>query len=138
MRFAIPFVVLGLALVACSKPGLVGKWKGNAADGKTNDTTEFLPDGKFVSQVHLEQGAMKLDMSASGTYTAEGEKISLTMTDIKIDESKLPAEVKAFLPQIKQGIDGQKGKKMDGTFKIEGDKLTITGSNMNGSYTRVK
>lgn len=138
MRVAIPFVVLGLALVACSKPGLEGKWKGNATDGKTSDVTEFMSGGKFVSKVSLVQGPMTLDLEANGTYTTDKDKISLTMGDVKVDESKLSTEVKAILPAIKKGIEAQKGKKMEGTYKVEGDTLTITGGNMNGTYTRVK
>lgn len=138
MRSALAILVLGLSLVACSKPGLVGKWKGSAPGGQGESVTEFKGDNTYVSTIHASQQGMSLDITASGTYKADGEKLSMTISDFKIDESKLDAQTKQMMPLIKGALDQQKNKPMDGTFKLEGDKLTITNGGMPGTYDRVK
>lgn len=100
--------------------------------------TEFKGDNTYVSDLHASQQGITLDISTSGTYKAEGEKLSMTITGFKIDESKLDAKTKQSLPFITALLEQQKNKPMDGTFKLEGDKLTVSNSGMPGTYDRVK
>ncbi|HLO97911.1 MAG TPA: hypothetical protein VK171_04885 [Fimbriimonas sp.] len=143
MRYALGFVVLCLAIAGCSKPGIVGKWKGSGPGGNGEIITEFKGDNTHSSTITASQGGVELVITSSGTYKAEAEKITMTITDFKIDESKLDAQTKKLMPLIKTALDEQKNKPSEGTFKLEddGNSLNITGAaaaGMVGKFTRVK
>ena len=83
---------------------------------------------------------MSVHMEASGTYTYDGKKLVMTITDIQV-----PEQLKAMLPP--DALKKAKEKPIELDAKLEGDKLTITppqgakamaASASGGVFTRVK
>lgn len=109
----------GALLLAGCAPSVVGKWQGSfpVAGQSLPITTEFKKDNTISQSI---SAPMFGQVQSNGTYKTEGEKLTVTITQISIGgkdvTSKLP-------PQMKSSME------TSGTFKVEGDKLTVTGNN---------
>jgi hypothetical protein len=70
---AVLVIVLALAVVACSKAGLVGKW----ASSDTSETIEFTSDGKVLGGGAEMEG---LDV----TYTTKGDQLTISVLGMDV------------------------------------------------------
>ena len=106
--------------VGCKKPGVEGKWQGQLQG--MSSTIEFKPSGEFTQSSQIPIGTVE----GTGTYKVAGENISLTVTDAKVGGRS----VLAMLPPAQ--------KQQSGTWKREGDSLTLTMGKSSASLTAVK
>jgi hypothetical protein len=131
---------MSILLVGCSKPSLVGKWNVTGTKGLPPGSTlvmEFT-DSKYSGDLTISQMGANIKIKSDGNYTFDGKKVVMTTTSSKIDESTVPAALKAMLPMIKQQMDAQNGKAIEGETKIEGDTVTITDKDSSQTLTRIK
>jgi hypothetical protein len=142
-RFAsfaiIPFALIPLASVGCGKKDpFIGKWNVSGAKmppGLTA-TMEFQEGNKLKMGMNGNIAGMEIKVDGTGTYKVEGEKITTTVSEMKLDDSKLPA---AFRAQAKAGLENSEMKKpQTSTFKIEGETITLNGSDGTTTLTKVK
>ena len=123
--FLIPGVVLS---VGCAKKTIVGKWTGSTEYpmlGAVTATIEYKEGGVMTQTASTKMG----QIDVTGTYKAEGENLTVTVTDIKAGGNS----VMAMLPaQAKQGLN------TTATFKLEGDTLTVTRQGKAQTFTHVK
>lgn len=135
MRRVGALIAVGAAtLLAGCAPSVVGKWKGSLPVPMTGGSTtvpltvEFKKDNTFEQTVNTPLGTL----NASGTYTTEGQNLSASVSKILANGNDMTARIPA---QVKQAMTPS------GTFKVEGDKLILTGekdSNQNVTLDRVK
>jgi|GEM_PF-6390961 uncharacterized protein (TIGR03066 family) len=119
-------ILLLMALTGCA-PSLVGKWSGSQSTNvlgreiSMSFVMDFQKDGKLNQTITTPMG----NMTAKGTYKAEGEKITYNVDSAQLGNRtvNLPNNLKS----------------KSGTFKIEGDNLTLTEGNGNSvTLQRVK
>lgn len=111
----VPALVLSLG---CSKPTPVGKWSGNF--NSIPATFEFKDGG----QMSVSASVMGQTANLSGTWSADGDKLTTSLT------SANPAMILNMIPADK--------RQSTGTFKIDGDTLTLTNAGKSQPLTRVK
>ena len=80
-----------------------------------------------------------IHVDTTGTYTFDGKKLKMTTTEMKMDDSKIPAQYKelaksAFNAQAAQA----KGKTEEIDVKLEGDTATFTQATGKATLTRIK
>ena len=135
-------ILVAASLVGCAKPGIEGKWTTSNPPGlpagTTASATSEFKGGALTSTMDVSVMGMSMKISGKGTYTLEGDKLTTTMTEAKLDESSLPAAAKPMAPQIQKGIDTGVNKPNAGTIKIDGDTMTFTATNGVTTYTRAK
>ena len=131
---ALPFVLVFLA--GCGGPSLGGKWtaSGGGVPAGAKSTIEFT-DSTFKQTIEATQMGISLKIEANGTYTINDKKIKLTVNDLKLDDSQIPA---AFKDQAKKQVEAGKGKTQEGDLKIDGDTATITSAGVTMTLTKVK
>ena len=120
---AVPALIVALGCAA--KPTPVGKWTGNLANlGQA--TLELKKDGTLTQSSTTPQGPVE----ATGTYTVDGDKMDLNVTDLKAGGRSVMALVP---PQVKAKLHEKV------TWKIEGDAMTIIDpAGQSQTLTRVK
>lgn len=129
-RMALLLTVFVALLLAGCAPSLVGKWEGNMLGENpmgmsANGSMEFKKDGNFEQQITTPMGAL----TATGTYKAEGDKLSMKTNDVMAGGKS----IKAMLPpQLSKQLD------QNITYKIEGDKMTMDTGKGKATLTRVK
>ncbi|MBS1728558.1 MAG: hypothetical protein JST51_17715 [Armatimonadetes bacterium] len=130
---ALPLALVCLA--GCGGPSLVGKWTMSGASAPPGAITiiEFTSDS-FTQTVDMAQ-PIQVHAVGKGVYKIQGDKISMTVNDVEIDDSKFPEALKAA---VKGTIDKQKGQTITGTLKIEGDTATITADKGTITLAKVK
>ena len=105
----VPAIVLA---VGCAKPTPVGKWTGPIT-GMGQATLELTADNKVTVNGNL---AVLGAVTATGTYSLDGEKISIKISDLqsggKSVMSMIPANMRGALDQ-------------NDTWKIEDGALMI-------------
>ena len=129
------FVLPLIFLAGCGAPGIVGKWSTVVPQGTT--TMEFTGN-TFKQSSDGEGNGAKVHFEIGGTYTYDGKKITMSVTDIK-----LPDELK----QLAAAFDKVKEKPIIVDAKLDKDTLTLTpepggaagsGAGVGGTFTRVK
>ncbi|MEI7985591.1 MAG: hypothetical protein WCI55_08175 [Armatimonadota bacterium] len=130
----LPFALI--SLVGCGGPTIDGKYsmtgEGTPPGGKI---VMDLKAGKFTQTMDVEQMGMKIHADTTGTYTFDGKKIKMTVTDIKVDDANLPAQVKEM---IKGQIEQTKSKTQESDVKIEGEVVTLTSEGKTATLTKIK
>ncbi|HEY3413957.1 MAG TPA: lipocalin family protein [Armatimonadota bacterium] len=101
-----------LALAGCSKPTIVGTWKGAASDNsEVKIALTLTKDAKFKQTTDaLNMGAQHQSVT-TGTYTAGNGTLTLTVASLMADGMQFPAPDHSTSTW---------------TYKLEGDKLTIS------------
>ena len=137
------FRILPLALVClvgCGGPSLVGKWNVSADKMPPGAklTMEFTSTG-FTQSTDIVQMGTNIHVDTTGTYTFDGKKLKMTTTEMKMDDSKIPAQYKelaksAFSAQAAQA----KGKTEEIDVKLDGDTATFTQPTGKATLTRIK
>lgn len=130
----VPFALV--CLIGCGGPSLSGKYE-MTADGMppgTKITIEFN-GGTFNQVVDADVAGMKMHSDTVGTYTYDGKKLVQTVKEVKIDDSKLPEQVKTG---IKAQVEAAKGKSTEFEVKIEGEGMTLTNSGKSAKLTKIK
>ena len=110
----VPAIVLA---VGCAKPTPVGKWSG-VINNAGQSTIEFTADNKVTLNGTV---ALLGAIVATGTYSLEGEKISIKITDVAKDGKS----VMAMIPANLRGALDQ-----NTTWKIEGETLDLGGTKL--------
>ena len=130
----LPFVLV--CLVGCGGPSLSGKYS-VAADGMPPGTKIVMEfnSGKYTQTVDADAMGMKLHSDTTGTYTYDGKKIVMTITDIKVGDSNLPAAAKE---QMKAQIEAGKSKPQESEVKIDGENMTFTTNGKAITLTKIK
>lgn len=135
----LPFALV--CLVGCSHgPSLVGKWtvSGDKVPKSSKLGMEFTSSG-FTQTTDMEQMGVNIHIDTNGTYTFDGKKLKMTVTDMKLDDSKIPAQYKEI---AKSGFAAQaaaaKGKTEEIDVKLDGDTATFTQPKGSATLTRVK
>lgn len=117
----IPAIVL---TVGCQKPSIVGKWKGtvDARGRATEATTEFSKDEKLTISV-----TAPVALTMTGTYKVTGSNFEMHLTDMNAmgRSMKIPASQNALMNRT-------------GTWKVEGDSLSLIAGGKTEQFTRVK
>lgn len=137
-KFAL-LAVTAIILVACGKKDpLIGKWNatgGNLPKGVTT-TFEFEDGNKLKTAMTGAVMGVEIKIDGNGTYKVEGDKITMTMSEVKLDDSKIPA---AFKSAAKNQIEnGDMKKPRTGKLKIDGDTATVTDKAEPLTLTRIK
>jgi hypothetical protein len=103
------------AVAGCSKPGLTGAWTGsiNAQGNTATITLSFTSDGKFTQTTSAPTLRPPLVMVSSGSYTTKDG--SLTMTPLSASINGVQRSMRSATA-------------VSCTYKIDGDKLTMTDS----------
>lgn len=122
---SVALLIPAIALtVGCQKPTIVGKWKGtvNARGSAVETTTEFTKDEKM--SINL---TSPVAVTMTGTYKVNGNNFEMHMTDMTAmgRSMKIPA-----------AQAGQMNR--TGTWKVEGDKLSLISGGVTEVFTRVK
>ena len=132
MKRLLPIALLAALAFGCSQSDpLVGTWTGSL--GGQNMELRFDANGKFTQTVST--GPMT--MTGSGTWKREGENLSLSPTEFKVDgmQGQMKAQVEAAAKQ-------QMGKPQTASYKIDGNKLelksTASASPMGGALTLMR
>ena len=127
---AVSTLTLLTLLTGCSKPSLVGKWKGvqniqSPMGAQSVDiNTEYKSDGTFAQDVNTKMG----NISVKGTYKVEGDKVTSALSSLDA-----PPMIKAVAePMLKKSIN------QTTAFKIEGDTLTLSKDSGALTMSRVK
>lgn len=135
----VSLALIPLALAGCGKKDpFIGKWSvsGKEIPQGMNATMEFTDGGKVKMAMSGNIMGMELKVDGNGTYTVDGDKITTTISDMKLDDSKLPP---AFKAQAKAGLENSELKKpQTSTFKAEGETITLTGKDGSTTLTKVK
>ncbi len=105
----VPAIVL---TIGCAKPTPVGKWTGPIS-GLGQSTLELTADNKVSVSGNL---AMLGAVTATGTYSLDGEKISIKIADLQSGGKS----VMAMIPANMRGALDQ-----NDTWKIEDGSLYI-------------
>ena len=136
MRISRLLPIALVCLVGCGGPSLVGKWtmSGAGVPSGAKTTIEFTSD-KFTQVMDMDQMGMKIHVDSSGTYTFDGKKLKMKVTDIKLDDSKLPDAVKSM---AKTQMEAEKGKEQEADVKLEADTATLTAKGSTATLTKVK
>lgn len=112
-RFAALLAVPALVVsIGCAKPTPVGKWTGPVT-GLGQSTLEFSADNKVTVNGNI---MMIGAVTATGTYTLDGEKIAMKFTDLQSGGKS----VMAMIPANMRGALDQ-----NDTWKIEDGTLII-------------
>lgn len=111
------------AVSGCSKPGLTGSWTGSMGSGMSHATIDlsFTQDGKFTQT--MSGGGMAV--VASGTYTTKDDALLMTPLSATVNGVTRSAPARTVVRF---------------TYKVDGDKLTMTESSgvQSTTLTRVK
>lgn len=114
----IPTLVL---TVGCKKPGVEGKWQGTMQNMST--TMEFKTGGQFAQTLQPPVGGQ---IVGTGAYKVTGENITLNVTDATVGGKS----IFAMLPAA--------SKQQSGTWKREGETLTLAMNTGSVTLTQVK
>jgi hypothetical protein len=130
----LPFALV--CLIGCGGPSIDGKYN-LAADGMPPGSSLVLEfkGGNFTQVLDAENMGIKIHVDTTGTYTYDGKKLVMTEKEVKVDDSKLPAQLKAA---IKSQVEASKGKVQTSDVKIEGDKIMLTSEGKTATLTKVK
>jgi hypothetical protein len=133
VRF-LPFALV--CLIGCGGPSLSGKYTmtGDGIPPGGKIVLDFN-GGKFSQSLDVEQMGMKIHADSTGTYKLDGKKLSMTVTDVKVDDSKLPIQVREI---VKSQIADSKAKTQESDVKFEGDTVTLTSNGKSATLTKVK
>lgn len=114
----VAFLLLG----GCAPATPVGKWNGvmDVKGVQLAATIEFKADGTLAQTTKSPLG----EMSATGTYKVDGDKLALHVNTLQLGSVQIPVPA--------QVAD------QNATFKIEGDKMTFTRDGKDVPFTRVK
>jgi hypothetical protein len=109
-------------LCGCSGPTIVGKWNGQMDIQGVSLTTQldFKEGGAFHQTSRLPIG----EMSATGNYKIDGEKLNMHITSLNLGKSQLPVPDSAAT--------------QNATFKIDGEKMMIMRDGKSMEFNRVK
>ena len=135
----LPFALVCLA--GCGGPSLVGKWS-VSGDTKmppgTKVTLDFTSSG-FTQAADFTQMGIAIHVDTIGTYTFDGKKAKMTVTDLKFDDSKIPAQYKELAKsQFATQTAAAKGKTEEVDVKLDGDTATFTQKAGTVTLTKVK
>ncbi|MGI6091190.1 MAG: hypothetical protein ACOYEL_07375 [Saccharofermentanales bacterium] len=143
------FIVAALllvSLVACgSKSPIVGKWTPEAGDALGMDDMEML--GISAKDIYLEfTSGGKVEIMVKDKPFVDFMKDMLK--EMGMDEDEIDKQMSNFEMKITYKTDGDKikmdsdfaGEKdsQEGTFKVDGDKLTITFDGEDAVFTKKK
>ena len=130
-----------VCLVGCGGgPSLVGKWniKADKMPPGAKMVLEFTSTG-YSQGSDFEQAGMKIHVDTIGTYTFDGKKLKMTTSEIKLDDSKLPEQIRALAKKQLEAQNAQlKGKTEEIDVKLEGDTAVFTQPSGNATLTRIK
>ncbi len=135
ISYASPLVVLLLAGCGAKSP-LAGKW--NASTPGMPPAAKIVMDfssDTFTQTVDMTGNGLTIHADSKGTYKIDGTKVKMTTTEIKLDDSKLPAAIKDM---VKQQVEAEKGKTQEGELKVDGDTATITTDKGAMTLTKIK
>lgn len=99
--------------------------------------TEFKAK-TYESQLDLSQGTITLHIVASGDYTFDGKKLTMTGRNVTIDDSKLPAIAKAGLAGFKDQISKSLNEPKTSDIELKDDSFTLTTPQGSVTFTKVK
>ena len=144
-RFLAASSLFAVALVGCGGPSLSGDYdiSGGKMPAGAKSVANFSGSNVTIKlELPLPTGGTPLKMDMSGTYTLAGEKLDISITSAKLDESTVPAALKPMIEANKRQMDDLKTK-MSGTVKFEGDVATYTAKDEKGgdasmTFTKVK
>ncbi len=132
-KFLILVLITSIALLAgCKKTNpLIGTWDGSVNGAQMNMT--FEEAGTFNERVTLPNpmGGAEWHAGGSGTYTTEGEKLTLKVTAVDVKE--LPAMAQSMAEKQLKDAASQ-----EVTYKVDGDTLTMTTKAGVVTFTRKK
>ena len=141
MRITCILPLVLVCLVGCGGPSLVGKWN-VAGDTKMPPGAKLMLDfksDKFTQTTDFDQMGVKIHVDTTGTYTFDGKKLKMTVTDIKLDDSNIPAQYKELAKsQFEAQAGAARGKTEEIDVKLEGDTATFTQKTGTSTLTRVK
>lgn len=133
-----------LILAGCGGPSLAGDWTVSGGQIPPGASSKISFTGNtYKMNVDVNQQGVNLKLTSDGSYTLNGEELSMTTNNIAIDDSAVPAAFKAFLEPIKKQLETAKGKTQTGKIKIEGETATFEGKDDKGqpvslTFTKVK
>lgn len=133
------FVVFtALTISGCAKKDpLAGTWNASIpaeAAGTLSDFTYTFDAPNFTSSAKF----FGIQMNVKGTYTLTKDQLSLNPTEITVDETNLPAEIKPQWPQVKTEIESESKKPSVYTLTITGDTAILKSANSTLTLTRKK
>ncbi|MEZ5162606.1 MAG: hypothetical protein R2688_02430 [Fimbriimonadaceae bacterium] len=131
-------IASAMSMIACAKKDpLAGTWIASIPGGMGASGTATYT---FANpNVTMDMDMMGLKMSVKGTYTLEKDQLVLTGTDVTVDESTLPPEIKAQWGQLKSMMDEEMKKPLTYTVTFTDDNTaTLKGGNGDVTITRKK
>jgi hypothetical protein len=136
MRIVMLLPLALVCLVGCGGPSIDGKYSMTGEGTPPGGTIVIdFKAGKFTQTMDVDQFGMKIHADTTGTYTYDGKKLKMTVTDIKVDDAKLPEQVKAM---IKGQIEETKTKSQESDVKIEGEVISLTSAGKTATLTKIK
>jgi hypothetical protein len=121
----IPSIVL---TVGCAKKTIVGKWTGSIEYpmlGNVTANIEYKEGGAMTQTATTPRGQVEV----TGTYKAEGENLTLAVTDVKLGGNSVMG---LLPPAAKSNLNKTVA------FKLDGETLTLTEKGQSQTFTRVK
>lgn len=99
---------------------------------------DFTSSG-YTQTAEFDQMGMKIHVDTLGTYTFDGKKLKMTVTDMKFDDSQIPAQYKEIAKsQFATQATAAKGKTEEIDVTLDGDKATFSQKSGTATLTRIK
>ena len=138
MRICVILPLVVVCLIGCGgSPSLVGKWSmsGNIKmPPGTKATIEFTAD-KFTQSNDIPLMGISVHMDEIGNYTLDGGKLSMTVTEVKLDQSKVPDQYRQIAAAQSEAA---KGPREVIEANIDTDTVTLNQKAGIATLTRIK
>jgi hypothetical protein len=115
-----------LLIAGCSRPQVAGKWTGSVAQTSgpnISSTIEFKPDGTVTKAIKTPAG----EVSASGTYTMAGDKLTLRVS--KVTTTTSAGSVTGVMSQPPAEVSA---------VSVQGDTLSLSQNGRTTRFTRAR
>lgn len=129
LYIAVPALIASVSL-GCAKPTVVGKWQGTVPipgqGTAVPATVDYKADGTMEQVMTTPVGPI----TVTGTYKVDGDTLTTTGKDIKLNGNALPPMLAARVPASAMTNSA--------TFKLDGDNLNMSSGGKDIAFTRVK
>ncbi|MBS1700985.1 MAG: hypothetical protein JST12_04935 [Armatimonadetes bacterium] len=124
-----------LCMTGCGKPSLAGKWSvtGSKTVTAKSATAEFKDD-TFTLDTAVGSGRASIKVIASGDYTFDGKKLTMTTTAVRIDDPRLQGGGSSFQKFLEKTML----KTTESDIKIENDSFKFGSGDSQLTFTRGK
>jgi len=126
-------LVFVIGCAGAGAPSINGSWKGTGgaiADAGGEATLTFSAPDKVDSVTSINQGGIKMTITAGGTYTLEGDKMTTKFTTAKADLGDLPDAQKKVVESMltEKALLDQLNSESAASLKwVFDDKIELTG-----------